>query len=36
VQQAFGFLQTVGHTKGGQEGDEALRKLKQLGYTRGS
>ena len=36
VQQAFGFLQTVGNTKGGREGDEAVAKLKKLGYTSGS
>lgn len=36
VQQAFGYLQRLGHTKGGQEEDEALAKLKSLGYTRGS
>jgi hypothetical protein len=36
VQQAFAFLQTLGHTKGGREGDDALAKLKQLGYTNGS
>jgi hypothetical protein len=35
VQQAFGFLQKLGHTKGGQEQDEALGKLKKLGYTSG-
>lgn len=36
VQQAFGFLQQLGHTKGGREGDAAIAKLKQLGYTSGS
>jgi hypothetical protein len=36
AQQAFGYLQRLGHTKGGQEEDEALSKLKSLGYTRGS
>jgi len=36
VQQAFAFLQTLGHTKGGDEGTEALSKLRQLGYTNGS
>jgi hypothetical protein len=33
VHQAFGFLQSLGHTKGGQEGADALRQLQQLGYT---
>ena len=33
VHQAFGFLQSLGHTKGGQEGAAALRQLQQLGYT---
>jgi hypothetical protein len=36
VQQAFTALQQLGGTKGGREGDEALAKLKQLGYTNGS
>jgi hypothetical protein len=36
VQQAFAYLQGIGKTKGGREGDEALTKLKQLGYTSGS
>lgn len=36
VQQAFGYLQRLGHTKGGQEQDEAIAKLKKLGYTTGS
>jgi len=36
VQQAFGFLQRLGHTKGGQEGTAALTQLKKLGYTSGS
>jgi hypothetical protein len=36
VQQAFGYLQKVGHTKGGQEQDEAISNLKKMGYTRGS
>jgi len=36
VQQAFAYLQGIGKTKGGQEGDAALTKLKQLGYTSGS
>jgi hypothetical protein len=36
VQQAFGFLQTLGHTKGAREGTEAIFKLRQLGYTSGN
>jgi hypothetical protein len=36
VQQAFGYLQHLASSKGGREGDEALKKLKQLGYTNGS
>jgi hypothetical protein len=36
VRQAFGALQQLGSSKGGREGDEALAKLKQLGYTGGS
>jgi predicted small secreted protein len=36
VQQAFGYLQKLAGSKGGREGDEALKKLKQLGYTNGS
>jgi hypothetical protein len=36
VQQAFGFLQRLGHTKGGREEDAALAQLKKLGYTQGS
>lgn len=36
VQQAFAYLQKLGHTKGGQEQDEAISKLKKLGYTTGS
>jgi hypothetical protein len=36
VQQAFGYLQRLAGSKGGREGDEALAKLKQLGYTNGS
>jgi len=36
VQQAFGYLQQVGHTKGGTEQDAALATLKRLGYTTGS
>jgi hypothetical protein len=36
AQQAFAYLQTVGNTKGGPEGDDALKQLKRLGYTNGS
>jgi len=36
VQQAFGFLQRLGHTKGGREEGAALAQLKKLGYTQGS
>ena len=36
VQQAFAYLQKLGHTKGGQEQDEAISKLKTMGYTTGS
>ena len=36
VQQAFGFLQKLGNTKGGRETDQAIAKLKRLGYTTGS
>jgi hypothetical protein len=36
VQQAFGYLQQLGHTKGGAEQDKALATLKKLGYTTGS
>jgi hypothetical protein len=36
VQQAFGYLQRLAGSKGGREGDEALAKLKRLGYTNGS
>jgi hypothetical protein len=36
VQQAFTALQHLSGSKGGREGDEALAKLKQLGYTNGS
>jgi len=36
VQQAFAYLQKLGHTKGGQEQDEAISKLKNMGYTTGS
>lgn len=33
LRETFAFLQSLGHTKGGDEQDEALQKLKQLGYT---
>jgi hypothetical protein len=36
VQQALGYLQSHGPTKGGAEIQAALAKLKQLGYTAGS
>jgi hypothetical protein len=36
VQQTFAYLQKLGHTKGGQEQDDAISKLKKLGYTTGS
>ena len=36
VQQAFGYLQRIGHTKGGREEDAAIAMLKKLGYTSGS
>ena len=36
VQQAFGFLQQLGSTKGGKEEDRAIGQLKKLGYTSGS
>lgn len=36
AQQAFAYLQGVGNTKGGQEGDDALARLRKLGYTNGS
>lgn len=36
AQQAFAYLQSVGNTKGAQEGNDALAKLKKLGYTNGS
>ena len=36
VQQAFGYLQQLGSTKGGHEEDEAIGELKKLGYTSGS
>jgi len=36
VQQAFGYLQQLGSTKGGQEEDHAIGQLKRLGYTSDS
>lgn len=36
VREAFGYLQTVGHTKGGKEQVAAFAKLKKLGYTSDS
>lgn len=36
VRQAFGYLQKLGHTKGGRETDQAIATLKRLGYTSGS
>jgi hypothetical protein len=37
VQPALGYLQkSQGNAKGGRELDDALTKLKQLGYTKGS
>jgi hypothetical protein len=36
VQQAFGYLQQIGSTKGGHEQDQAIGELKKLGYTSGS
>jgi hypothetical protein len=36
VQQAFAYLQKLGHTKGGREQDQAISKLKKMGYTTGS
>ena len=36
VQDALTSLQRLGSSRGGREGDEALTKLKQLGYTSGS
>lgn len=36
VQQAFTYLQRIGNTKGAQEGADALKQLKKLGYTNGS
>ena len=35
-QQALAYLRTVGNTKGGPEGNDALKQLKKLGYTNGS
>ena len=34
--EAFAFLQSIPHTKGGNEQDAALQKLRKLGYTVGS
>ena len=34
--EAFAFLQSIPHTKGGNEQDAALQKLRKLGYTTGS
>ena len=34
--EAFAFLQSIPHTKGGTEQDQALQKLTKLGYTSGS
>jgi hypothetical protein len=34
--EAFAFLQSVGHTKGGKEQDAAVQKLRKLGYSSGS
>jgi hypothetical protein len=31
--EAFAFLQSIPHTKGGTEQDQALQKLTKLGYT---
>lgn len=36
LREAFSFLQSLGHTKGGDEQGAALQKLQQLGYTSGS
>jgi len=36
VQDAFGYLQTIGHTNGGKEQVAAFAQLKKLGYTSGS
>jgi len=34
--EAFAFLQSIPHTKGGTEQDAAIQKLQKLGYTSGS
>ncbi len=34
--EAFAFLQSIPHTKGGTEQDAAVQKLTKLGYTSGS
>jgi hypothetical protein len=34
--EAFAFLQSIPHAKGGNEQDAALQKLRKLGYTSGS
>ena len=34
--EAFAFLQSIPHTKGGTEQDTAIQKLQKLGYTSGS
>jgi pyruvate-formate lyase-activating enzyme len=34
--EAFAFLQSIPHTKGGNEQDTAVQKLRKLGYTTGS
>jgi hypothetical protein len=36
VQDAFASLQRLGGSKGGREGEDALTKLRELGYTQGS
>ena len=35
-QEVFTYLSGLSSSKGGREGDDALKKLKQLGYTSGS
>jgi hypothetical protein len=34
--EAFAYLQSLPHTKGGAEQDAAIQKLQKLGYTSGS
>jgi hypothetical protein len=34
--EAFAYLQSLPHTKGGTEQDAAIQKLQKLGYTAGS